>query len=40
MVVPRDAVAHIHEHLAKASLEMMETNMDMDLCETEDCRLS
>ena len=31
--VPRDAVAHIHEHLADAALEMMELNMDADLAE-------
>jgi nicotinamidase-related amidase len=29
--VPPDAVAHIHEDLAKASLKMMEINMDADL---------
>lgn len=27
VVVPRDAVAHIHEDLAEAALRMMETNM-------------
>ena len=27
VVIPRDAVAHIHEHLAEASLELMERNM-------------
>ena len=26
-IVPRDAVAHIHEHLADAALQMMKTNM-------------
>jgi nicotinamidase-related amidase len=30
--VPRDAVAHIHEHLADASLEMMELNMSAETC--------
>ena len=29
--VPPDAVAHIHEDLAKAALKMMEINMDADL---------
>jgi nicotinamidase-related amidase len=27
VAVPRDGVAHIHEHLAQAALEMMERNM-------------
>jgi len=31
VAVPRDAVAHIHEHLAEASLELMELNMDADV---------
>jgi nicotinamidase-related amidase len=39
VAVPRDAVAHIHEHLADASLELMELNMDADICTVEDCRL-
>lgn len=30
--VPRDAVAHIHPHLADASLELMELNMSADVC--------
>jgi nicotinamidase-related amidase len=38
VAVPRDAVAHIHEQLAEASLEMMEINMDADLCTADDCR--
>ncbi len=38
VVVPRDAVAHIHEHLAEASLELMEINMDADVCAGDDCR--
>jgi nicotinamidase-related amidase len=29
--VPRDAVAHIHENLADAALEMMERNMSADV---------
>jgi nicotinamidase-related amidase len=36
VVVPRDAVAHIHEHLADAALAMMERNMDADVCDAED----
>jgi nicotinamidase-related amidase len=39
VVVPRDAVAHIHEQLADASLELMEINMDADVCSADDCRL-
>jgi nicotinamidase-related amidase len=35
VAVPRDAVAHIHEHLADASLELMELNMDAEI-ETAD----
>jgi len=31
VVVPRDAVAHIHEHLAEASLELMGRNMDAEV---------
>jgi nicotinamidase-related amidase len=38
IAVPRDAVAHIHEHLADASLELMELNMDADICTAEECR--
>ena len=37
--VPRDAVAHIHQHLADAALEMMERNMDADLALAADCSL-
>ena len=36
VAVPRDAVAHIHEHLAEASLEMMARNMRAEVCETDD----
>jgi nicotinamidase-related amidase len=39
VVVPRDAVAHIHAHLADASLELMELNMDADVGEAADCEL-
>src|ERR1700712_1997420 len=31
LVVPPDAVAHIHEHLAQAALQMMERNMHADI---------
>ena len=31
LIVPPDAVAHIHEHLAQAALQMMERNMHADL---------
>jgi len=37
--VPRDAVAHIFEDLADASLTMMERNMHAEVCEAGDCRL-
>jgi nicotinamidase-related amidase len=39
VAVPRDAVAHIHAHLAEAALEMMEINMDAEICDAGDCRL-
>jgi nicotinamidase-related amidase len=39
VAVPRDAVAHIHAHLAEASLELMELNMDADICDAKDCEL-
>ena len=37
--VPRDAVAHIFDDLAEASLKMMERNMHAEPCEAADCRL-
>ena len=37
--MPRDAVAHIFEDLAEASLMMMERNMHAEVCEAGDCRL-
>jgi nicotinamidase-related amidase len=40
VAIPRDAVAHIHEHLADAAFEMMETNMDAEICDAESCELS
>jgi nicotinamidase-related amidase len=36
LVVPPDAVAHIHEDLAKAALEMMELNMHAELTKAGD----
>ena len=36
VIVPRDGVAHIHEHLADAALQMMERNMRADLTECAD----
>jgi nicotinamidase-related amidase len=39
VVVPTDAVAHIHEDLAQAAFRMMEVNMDVELCQAADCRL-
>jgi nicotinamidase-related amidase len=38
VIVPRDAVAHIHEDLAQASLKMMEINMDAEVCAADDVR--
>ena len=37
--VPSDAVAHIFEDLAAASLKMMERNMHAEVCEASECRL-
>ena len=34
VTVVRDAVAHIHPHLADAALRMMETNMGARLCNS------
>ena len=39
VAVPRDAVAHIHPHLAEAALELMELNMDADVCDAEKCEI-
>jgi nicotinamidase-related amidase len=36
MSIPRDAVAHIHDDLAEASLRMMEINMDATVCTVGD----
>ena len=37
--VPHDGVAHIHEHLAKSALEMMERNMHADIGAANELRL-
>ena len=37
--VPRDGVAHIHENLAEAALEMMARNMDADITSCADVAL-
>ena len=39
VAVPRDAVAHIFEDLAEASLTLMERNMHAEVCDAEQCRL-
>ena len=39
VVIPRDAVAHIHEHLADASLELMERNMSAEVTTADDVEL-
>ena len=39
VAVPRDAVAHIFEDLAEASLTMMERNMHAEVCHAGECRL-
>jgi nicotinamidase-related amidase len=35
VTVPRDAVAHIHENLARAALEMMERNMHAEITDAD-----
>ena len=37
VAIARDAVAHIHEDLAEASLRMMELNMGADVTASADC---
>jgi nicotinamidase-related amidase len=39
VTIPRDAVAHIFDDLAEASLTMMERNMHAEVCDAEECRL-
>ncbi|MET8615474.1 MULTISPECIES: cysteine hydrolase family protein [Streptomyces] len=36
VIVPKDAVAHIHEDLADAALRMMERNMGAHVCTSKD----
>jgi nicotinamidase-related amidase len=38
VVVPRDAVAHIHGDLAEASLRMMEINMNAEIVDADEVR--
>ena len=40
VAIPRDGVAHIHEHLADAAFEMMELNMDADISDADEIELS
>jgi len=40
VAIPRDAVAHIHENLAEAALEMMERNMSAQITSCADVTLS
>ena len=39
VAVPADAVAHIHEDLGRAALDMMERNMDADVSPAEEIAL-
>jgi nicotinamidase-related amidase len=39
VTIPTDGVAHIHEDLAQAALNMMERNMRAELARAADCRL-
>jgi nicotinamidase-related amidase len=38
VVVPREAVAHIHEDLAEAALRMMQVNMDAEVVAADEVR--
>jgi nicotinamidase-related amidase len=38
VIVPRDAVAHIHADLAEAALKMMEVNMEADVVGADEVR--
>jgi nicotinamidase-related amidase len=40
IVIPRDAVAHIHQDLADAALRMMETNMAGEIITATQCDLT
>ncbi|HUR83801.1 MAG TPA: isochorismatase family protein [Solirubrobacteraceae bacterium] len=39
VAIPRDAVAHIHEDLADAALQMMQRNMSADVAAVAECVL-
>ena len=39
VTVPRDAVAHIHQNLADAALEMMELNMGAEIVDADEVKL-
>jgi hypothetical protein len=39
MLDPYEHPAAIHDHLAEASLEMMERNMSAELCRAAECSL-
>jgi nicotinamidase-related amidase len=39
IVIPHDAVAHIHEDLAEAALRMMAVNMAAEITTAADCAL-
>lgn len=38
VVVPRDAVAHIHDDLARAAVKMMEVNMRAEIVDADTCK--
>jgi nicotinamidase-related amidase len=38
VIVPRDAVAHIHEDLAEAALRMMQVNMEAEVVDADEVR--
>jgi nicotinamidase-related amidase len=40
VAVPRDAVAHIHRHLADAAQEMMERNMSAEIVDSAECKFA
>jgi nicotinamidase-related amidase len=40
IVIPRDAVAHVHQDLADAALRMMETNMAAEITTATECGLT
>jgi nicotinamidase-related amidase len=40
VTIPRDAVAHIYDHLADSALEMMKRNMSAEVALAAECRLA